>query len=797
MAGDEVGQPRRVGVVELDLRAKQRLGHFLADRDQQPFEQRERLLLIFVDRLLLGEAAQMDHGAQRVERPEMLFPVMVERLNQNLLLDLDPAVRVGALGLGRHRLVGQRLQPIDDHFLLDRLFRQPRLDRRLQVEQIVDAFLQRRDIPLLGIGPRRTIGRDQPGDRLGPEILDHVADMVRIHDLGALLVNHLALVVHHIVEFDDLLANVVIARLDLFLSGLDRLGNHRADDRFAILQILVHQPREGRLRPEDAQQVIVEAEVESRQAGIALASRSTAQLVVDATAFVALGTEHEQPAGIEHALLFFGDLALDPLDRGLALGTLGHILQLVFHQKVDVSAQLDVGAAARHIGGNGHRAHPPGLRHDMRLALMEARVQDFVLYLFLRQIFAQHLRFFDADGADQYRLADILPLADFLGDRAELVGDILVEFVGLVDPQDIDVGRDRHHIHLVNVEEFGRFGQRGAGHPAKLGIHPEIILEGDRRQSLVLGLDPHPFLGLDRLVKSVRPAPTVHHPPGEFVDDDDLVVLDDIIDVLLEHLVRLERLIEVMHRLGVGDVIEVLPLDQPGFLEHPLGFLGAFLGQHDRLLLLVELVIGIGELLHDDIDPDIELGLVVGRAGDDQRRARFVDQDRIHLVDDRKIERPLDHLVAAIFHIVAQIVEAELVIGGVGDVAVIRLAAEVIDQIGDHHTDAHAEELVNLSHPVGVALGEIIVDRDDMHALAGQRIEIDRERRHQGLALAGPHLGDFAAVERDPADHLHVIMALAQRPFGRLAHRRKGFGQQIVELGTIGQPLAEQDGLAL
>jgi hypothetical protein len=47
--------------------------------------------------------------------------------------------------------------------------------------------------------------------------------MISVHDLGALLVDDLALVVHHIVEFDDLLADVVVARLDLLLRGLDRL----------------------------------------------------------------------------------------------------------------------------------------------------------------------------------------------------------------------------------------------------------------------------------------------------------------------------------------------------------------------------------------------------------------------------------------------------------------------------------------------------------------------------------------------------------------------------------------------
>ena len=137
------------------------------------------------------------------------------------------------------------LEPLDDRLRLDRFFLQPVVDRRLQAEHRVDALLQALDVPLLGIGARRAMDGDQGRDGLGAHIGDDVADMLGIHDLGALLVDDLALVVHHVVEFDDLLADVVVARLDLLLGGLDRLGDPRADDRLAVLEILVHQPREG------------------------------------------------------------------------------------------------------------------------------------------------------------------------------------------------------------------------------------------------------------------------------------------------------------------------------------------------------------------------------------------------------------------------------------------------------------------------------------------------------------------------------------------------------------------------
>jgi hypothetical protein len=64
----------------------------------------------------------------------------------------------------------------------------------------------------------------------------------------------------------------------------------------------------------------------------------------------------------------------------------------------------------------------------------------------------------------------------------------------------------------------------GAGHAAELLVHAEQVLERDRRVGLRLLLDVDLLLGLDGLVQPVRPPPAVHEPPGELVDDDDLVV---------------------------------------------------------------------------------------------------------------------------------------------------------------------------------------------------------------------------------------------------------------------------------
>ena len=64
--------------------------------------------------------------------------------------------------------------------------------------------------------------------------------------------------------------------------------------------------------------------------------------------------------------------------RALALGRVLDRRKLAAQPHVEIAAELDVGAAAGHVGGDGHRAGPPGLGDDVGLLLVVAGVQHAV-----------------------------------------------------------------------------------------------------------------------------------------------------------------------------------------------------------------------------------------------------------------------------------------------------------------------------------------------------------------------------------------------------------------------------------
>src|SRR5690606_34289543 len=152
------------------------------------------------------------------------------------------------------------------------------------------------------------------------------------------------------------------------------------------------------------------------------------------------------------------------------------------------------------------------------------------------------------------------------------------------------------------------------------------------------------------------------------------------------------------------------------------------------------------ELQHEGIDGVVHFRAVLKRTGNDQRSARLVDQDRVDLVDNREVMAALHHLGQLVLHVVAQIVEAELVVGGVGDVAGVAGGPYVVGRPVDDDADGKAEELVDASHPARVARGQVVVDGNDVHAFAGKRVEVDGQGRNKGFAFARAHFGDAAVM---------------------------------------------------
>ena len=296
----------------------------------------------------------------------------------------------------------------------------------------------------------------------------------------------------------------------------------------------------------------------------------------------------------------------------------------------------------------------------------------------------------------------------------------------------------------------------------------------------------------------------------------------DRVAALIQHEVQLlvyifEALI-TRGQLAVGDVIQLYSLH--GLLD--LRFLQQFhqalvlghsplrLEHLDRTIVLRlglvhqrfcggDHLIHDGRLLLDQLSyPAIELGIlfvafVTRRSGDDQRCPCLVNEDAVHLVDDRIVVPSLHTLVEGEHHVVTEVIKSEVVVGAVGDVGLVGRTPFRALWLGVVQTgDCHAEEFVDVPHPLRVAASQIVVHRHQVRTVSRQGVQIQRQRRNQRFPLTGRHFRNARLVQHDPTNQLYVVrnhvpLGLMSRddelgshqPTACFADSRKGFRQQL------------------
>ena len=110
-------------------------------------------------------------------------------------------------------------------------------------------------------------------------------------------------------------------------------------------------------------------------------------------------------------------------------------------------------------------------------------------------------------------------------------------------------------------------------------------------------------------------------------------------------------------------------------------------------------------------------------------------------------------------HVVTEVIEAELVVGTEGDVAVVCLLPGIaVRLVLVDAVHRKSVEHIKRSHPLRVTLGQIVVDGDHMHTLAGKCVQEYRQGCYEGLSFTCRHLRDLTLMEHDAADELHVVV---------------------------------------
>ena len=144
----------------------------------------------------------------------------------------------------------------------------------------------------------------------------------------------------------------------------------------------------------------------------------------------------------------------------------------------------------------------------------------------------------------------------------------------------------------------------------------------------------------------------------------------------------------------------------------------------------------------------------------------------------------LYHVLLVQRHVITQVVKAELVVGAVCDIRIVRFAAFIGAEVVYNQADAQTEEAVDLSHPLRVTLGKIIIDRDDMHTVSGQRVQIGRQNGDKRFAFTGLHLGNASLMQDNAANELHAVRTHPEHTVCRFPADGKCLRKQVLQRFT-------------
>ena len=151
-------------------------------------------------------------------------------------------------------------------------------------------------------------------------------------------------------------------------------------------------------------------------------------------------------------------------------------------------------------------------------------------------------------------------------------------------------------------------------------------------------------------------------------------------------------------------------------------------------------------------------------AANDERCSSLVDQDVVDLVNDGEGVATLYALLKLGDHVVAQVVESELIIRAVGHVGGVCLTSGDGAQLGGllvaavifgikevrtvvrNHANGEPHEGEDRAHPARVAAGEVVVHGHHVHAAATNGVDGGTKRANERLPFAGAHLCDLSLM---------------------------------------------------
>ena len=138
-------------------------------------------------------------------------------------------------------------------------------------------------------------------------------------------------------------------------------------------------------------------------------------------------------------------------------------------------------------------------------------------------------------------------------------------------------------------------------------------------------------------------------------------------------------------------------------------------------------------------------------------------------------------------HVITKIIKSKFIIGYISDVRTICSTALFRLHVIQYNTYGQPQELMYFAHPLSITLCQIVIDCNDVHALAFQGIQICRQCGYQCLTFTCLHLSNTSLMQDNTTDQLYPVMLHTQYTLGSFTYSGKSLRQKIIQCGSLFQ----------
>src|SRR5437773_563579 len=196
-------------------------------------EEVERFLLVLGERVPLAVAPEPDPLLQVVDGQEMVLPLRVHDHQHLVALEGAHEVRAELALALRVSLADRRADQLREPLSRDRL--PEARGRNPHVERAEERLAEPAEIPVLRVSVLGRVAVERPRDEVLGPLRDRLRLAFPLEDLTTHAVDDLALLVHHVVVLEEMLADLVVVRLHALLRRRDRARHELVLDRLALL----------------------------------------------------------------------------------------------------------------------------------------------------------------------------------------------------------------------------------------------------------------------------------------------------------------------------------------------------------------------------------------------------------------------------------------------------------------------------------------------------------------------------------------------------------------------------------